>query len=222
MTLLICVLEIVYLFLWMGSGNNIFFFVALAIFLWWIVEMRKETIRQQERVEKDTVRKLERIPHNRRVVSEDYLTALLLDEYSRTLYFVEREDVEENFQRKSYTFDEIYECTIAENKKHYSLISKGGIHGWSLLSERTDSLEEEEEIFDDDEKVKKLSLKLIVDDLSNPLIEFVFFEDDRGIDKHAEEYKEILEECKSWHRKIGVIIKRESQEKVAVSSWAHN
>ena len=33
----------------------------------------------------------------------------------------------------------------------------------------------------------KLSLKIIVDDLSNPLIEFVFFEDKRGIDTESEE-----------------------------------
>lgn len=49
MSLIICVLEIVYLFLWMESGNNIFFFVALGIFLWWIIERREEEKRYQEK-----------------------------------------------------------------------------------------------------------------------------------------------------------------------------
>lgn len=220
MTLLICVLEIAYLFLWMGSGNKIFFFIALGIFLWWIIEMRREKVRYQEKVEKDTVQKLERIPHNRRYVTEDCLSAMLLDEYSKTFHILEREDVEEKFKKKSYAFDEIYECAIVENEEHFSLISKGGR---SLIGENTQDFEDDEEdLFDDEDKIYKLSLKMIVDDLSNPLIEFVFFEDKRGIEKDSEEYMEIYEQCESWHQKIGVIIKRENHVNVAVKSWAHN
>lgn len=101
MTLIICVLEIVYLFLWMGSGNKIFFLVALAIFLWWIYEMRKEAKIRQEKIEQDTIQKLERIPHNRRAVSEDCLSAILLDETAETFYYLQREDVESNFKRRA-------------------------------------------------------------------------------------------------------------------------
>lgn len=226
MTLFICLLEIAYLFLWMRSGNNIFLIVAIGIFLWWIYERRKEAILYQEKIEKDTVKELEKVSHNRRIVSDDCLTALLLDEYTRQFYYAEREDVESDFEIKKYSFDEIYECAIVENGYHFSLISKGGIHGWSLIENGnqvfTDEAEEEEDADEKEGLIKKLSLKIIVDDLSQPLIEFVFIEDTHGIEKDSEEYKELWEECKNWHQKIGIIIKRESNESVAVNSWAHN
>lgn len=222
MTLIICVLEIVYLFLWMGSGNKIFFLVALAIFLWWIYEMRKEAKIRQEKIEQDTIQKLERIPHNRRAVSEDCLSAILLDETAETFYYLQREDVESNFKKKSYSFDEIYECAIAVNDSICCLISKGGIHGWSILQDDVEIYNEED--FKEEDTIKKLSLKIIVDDLSKPLIEFTFFEDKRGIEKDSDEYEEIWRECKKWHQKISVIIKRDNRErdKIAVNNWAHN
>lgn len=220
MSLIICVLEIVYLFLWMESRNNIFFFVALGIFLWWIIERREEEIRYQEKIEKDTIEKLERIPHNRRAVSEDCLSAILLDDYSKTFYYVKRKDVDSNFKKKSYAFDEIYECASSVNDNIYSLISKGGIHGWSILNDDEELYSDDD--VDEEDVINKLSLKLIVDDLSNPLIEFVFYEDERGIDTESEEFEEIWEECKNWHKKFSIIIKRDQREKVAVNSWVHH
>lgn len=220
MTLLICILEIAYLFLWMGSGNKLFFYVALGIFIWWIYEMRKDAKERREKIEKDTIRKLERIPHNRRAVSDDCLTAILLDEPSKTFCYAERENVDSNFKKRSYSFDEIYECAIVVNDHLVSLISKGGIQGWSLIHEGKERYEEEG--VEEEETVNKLSLKIVVDDLSDPLIEFVFFEDKKGIDKDSEEFEEMWQECKNWHQKIGVIIKRDSREKIAVNSWAHN
>src|SRR5690606_7357477 len=108
---------------------------------------------------------------------------------------------------------------ISVNDNIYSLISKGGIHGWSILND-------DEELYSDDvdeeDVINKLSLKLIVDDLSNPLIEFVFYEDERGIDTESEEFEEIWEECKNWHKKFSIIIKRDQREKVAVNSWVHH
>lgn len=222
MTLIICVLEIVYLFLWMGSGNKLFFFIALGIFLWWIYEMRREARLRQEKIEQETIQKLEKIPHNRRAVSDDCLSAILLDELSKTFYYLERDDVESNFKKKSYSFDEIYECAIAVNDSICSLISKGGTHGWSIINYDAQIYNEED--FKEEDTIHKLSLKIIVDDLSKPLIEFVFFEDKKGMEKDSEEYEEIWQECKNWHQKISVTIKRGSREieKIAVNNWAHN
>lgn len=97
-----------------------------------------------------------------------------------------------------------------------------GIHGWSILQDDVEIYNEED--FKEEDTIKKLSLKIIVDDLSKPLIEFTFFEDKRGIEKDSDEYEEIWRECKKWHQKISVIIKRDNRErdKIAVNSWAHN
>lgn len=227
MTLVICVLEIVYLFLWMGSGKGIFLLVALAIFGWWIVEMRREAIRHSEKIEEETINQLEEITHNRRVVSDDCLKALLLDEYSKTFYFAERKDVESNFDFKDFNFDEIYECAIVENGRIVLHISRGGIQGWSLIDDKTRDLlinqeVEDEEEYEEDDLVESLGLKIIVDDLASPMIEFKLFEEERGLEKDSEEYREYSTTCKNWYRKFGVIIKRGSKEKVEVNNWAHN
>ncbi|MED3662170.1 hypothetical protein NST62_11335 [Ureibacillus sp. FSL K6-8385] len=182
--------------------------------------MRKEARLRREKIEQDTIRRLERIPHNRRAVSDDCLTAILLDEHSKTFYYLKRDDVESGFKKKSYSFDEIYECAIAVNGSICSLISKGGIHGWSILNDDVEIYNEE--AFKEEDTIKKLSLKIAVDDLSNPIIEFVFFEDKRGIEKDTEEYEEIWKECRNWHKKISIIIKRNQKNQVAVSNWAHN
>lgn len=227
MSLVICVLEIVYLFLWMGSGKAIFLFVALGTFAWWIVERRREAIRYNEKIEEDTINQLEKIPHNRRVVSDHCLKALLLDEYSKTLYFAEREDIETNFTFNHYSFGEIYECAMVENGKIISHISKGGVQGWSLIDDKTRDLFmnleiEDEEEDEEEDMVESLGLKLIVDDLSNPMIEFTLFEDERGMDKESDEYQEYLTTCKNWYHKFGVIIKRGKRENVDVNHWVHN
>ena len=107
-----------------------------------------------------------------------------------------------------------------EDGKQIALISRGGLLGGTLLDDGGNSLvyimepennkkndtEETEDISKD--TVSKLSLKLVVDDLASPIIEYVFLESEEKIDKDSDEYKDAAKECKKWHQMISVLIKR--------------
>ena len=96
-----------------GIWKQDFFLCCIRNFSLVDFEKARGRKRYQEKIEQDTIQKLERIPHNRRAVSEDCLSAILLDDNSKTFYYLKREDVESNFKKKSYSFDEIYECAIS-------------------------------------------------------------------------------------------------------------
>lgn len=226
--ILLLLLEIVYLILAFKSESVIYFCIAVFIFTWWAYETKKEINRKDAELQKETIEMLEKIPHTRYTVSTDYLRALLIDEHTNTLYIAEREEIDSDFEEKEFRFHEIYEAAIEEDGELISLISRGGVDGWSLLHGRTDllvnveDLEKESEESDEevtDDVVNKLSIKIAVDDLSNPIVEFAFIDDEQGLSKESEIYLDILKECNRWHQKISVIIKRHDRENVAVNSW---
>lgn len=57
----------------------------------------------------------------------------MLDEYSNTLRILEREHIDDDFDKKEFDFDELYEIAIVEDGNNVALTSKGGVHGWSLI-----------------------------------------------------------------------------------------
>lgn len=232
MRIFLFLLELVYLYLAFETGKSIYFIIATVLFFWWLYEYKKEVNRIEELIEKESIKKVERIPHTSYILSIDYLRAIVIDENENILCIAQREDLDGNFEEKRYSFDDIYEVAIVEDADITSLISRGGVYGWSLIdggtSIKVDGNEQTkaQEVEDDEEKegevvdekvVKKLSIRLVVNDLSNPIIEYNFLDDPDGIEKESEEYKELLKECTNWHQKITVIMKR--NEKVPVLNW---
>ncbi|SOB99672.1 hypothetical protein SAMN05880501_102250 [Ureibacillus xyleni] len=225
MQLFLLLLEVIYLFLAFKSGNSFFFVVAIILGGWWLYELNKESRKRNEAIEKETIDQIEEYPHTRYILSPDYLQALLIDENSDTFRILDREELDDEFEAREYDFQELFEVAIVEDGKNVALTSKGGVHGWSLidggskLDVNIGGSEESEE--KSKKEVKKLLLKLVVDDLSNPIVEYTFLDNEQAIPKDLDEYKDIFKECNNWYQKVSIIIKRYEHERkeVTVNAW---
>ena len=238
--ILIVILSIIYLFLAFSVDHivpaRIFLFLAIALFIWGYFEYRKENFRREDELIEETEKEILQFPHTQRIVSEDYLTALLLDEQNNKVCILKKEDYDEKFREIEVDFHQLYEAAIVEDGKILTLFSKGGFLAGSLLEEGGTSvihLSETEEQNEKDEEendglgdrdvedgVSKLSIKIVIDDLKKPIVEFSFLESDEPILKDSEEYKDLLKECTEWHQKLSIIIKRYEKERVPVTRWS--
>lgn len=237
---IIVILSVVYFFLAFSVSSimpaRIFLFLAVALFIWGYLEYRKEMSRQEEEWRRETEKELLKFPHSQCTVSSDYLRALLLDEQNNRVFIVEKKDYDEEFKGKEVKFHEIYEAALVEDNNIITLFSKGGFLGGSLIDEGRSSIihivdskgesEKNEEAGSDDfdneedeETVSKISLKLVVDDLKKPIVEYSFLETEEPILKDSEEYKMLMKECNEWLQKFSIIIKRYERESVPVSRW---
>ncbi|QCR33807.1 hypothetical protein [Lysinibacillus sp. SGAir0095] len=227
--LFLLLLEVVYLFLAFKTGGTLYLIVAIGLGAWWLYELNKDVKKRSEALLTDTIQKVEQHPHTRYIISSDYLSVLMLDEYSNTLRILEREEIENDFDKKEFDFDELYEIAIVEDDNNVALTSKGGVHGWSLIDGgakvdiHINEMEESSEKKEKTNEVKKLILKIVVDDLAEPIVEYVFLDNEQEIPKELDEYKDIFKECTKWYQKISVIIKRHEHERkiqeVAIKGW---
>ncbi|MGX9134530.1 hypothetical protein ACWV26_09145 [Rummeliibacillus sp. JY-2-4R] len=203
-------------------------------------QIKLAEIRRNEEIKQDTEKILEQYPHSQSTISSDYLHALLIGEASQTLFVANREDTDSEFDVKEYLFNEIFETAIEEDGIQKALISRGGILGGTLLDsdgngnsliyimepekDESGTEEKKDDIEDDiEDGVSKLSLKIVVDDLSNPIIEYVFLESEDPVSKECDEYEEASKLCKKWHQMISVLIKRQDHlNKVIIKRYEHS
>ncbi|WP_052130031.1 hypothetical protein [Ureibacillus sinduriensis] len=217
--LFLLLLEVVYLFLAFKTGSTLYLIVAIGLGAWWLYELNKDAKKRSEALLNETIQKVEQHPHTRYIISSDYLSALMLDENSNTLRILEREEIDEDFDKKEYDFEELYETAIVEDGNNVALTSKGGVHGWSLIDGgakvdvHVNEIEETQEQKEKAKEVKKLILKIVVDDLADPILEYVFLDNEQEVPKELDEYKDIFKECTKWYQKISVIIKRHEHER---------
>lgn len=217
--LFLLLLEVVYLFLAFKTGSTLYLIIAIGIGAWWLYELNKDAKKRSEALLNETIQKVEQHPHTRYIISSDYLSALMLDENSNTLRILEREEIDEDFDKKEYDFEELYETAIVEDGNNVALTSKGGVHGWSLIDGgakvdvHVNEMEETQKQKERAKEVKKLILKIVVDDLADPILEYVFLDNEQEIPKELDEYKDIFKECTKWYQKISVIIKRHEHER---------
>lgn len=157
------------------------------------------------------------IPHTQCLLSEDALKGLLLNEQTNMLIFAQREELEEELKIIEIPFSKIYEVAMMEDEM-FVLRTKNYLMSGSLLGEEEDFAEEEEE--DDTDTVSQLSLKFVVDHLSEPILEYIFMDQgEHPIARDEEEYEEAMELCEKWFQKISVIIKRHELERVPIRHW---
>ncbi|KOP79485.1 hypothetical protein AMS59_06955 [Lysinibacillus sp. FJAT-14745] len=158
------------------------------------------------------------IPHTHCIISNDCLSALLLNEPTNTLFLVSRENLEEDLIKKEIPFNKIYEVAIVEDEMYIARTSNNFISG-SLLSEELDIEEELDEEDPEYNTVSQLTLKIVADNLSDPILEYAFMDNSEPISREEDEYQEALELCEEWFQKISVIIKRYELERVPIRHW---
>lgn len=156
------------------------------------------------------------IPHTQCIISNDCLSALLLNEPTNTLILASREDLEEDLIKKEIPFEKIYEVAIVEDDMYIARTSNNFISGL-LLGEDMD-LEEEELVDENSESdtMSSLTLKIVADNLSDPILEYVFMDNSEPLSREEDEYQAVLELCEEWFQKISVIINRYELERVPV------
>ncbi len=202
-------------------------------------QIKLAEMRRNEEIKQETEKMLEQYPHSQSTISSDFLHALLIGEASQTFFVANREDTDSDFDVKEYLFNEIFETAIEEDGNQKALISRGGILGGAMLDSGGNSLiyimepeksdkeneekSEKKEADDSEEGVSKLSLKIVVDDISNPIIEYVFLESEEPVSKESDEYNETSKLCKKWHQMISVLIKRQDHlNKVIIKRYEHS
>lgn len=236
----------IFTFIVQTLGAKLFFLlISFLLFKWGTNQIQLVEKRKEEEIKKEMEELLQEFAYSQLTVSSDYLNALLLDEASQTLLIANRENTDSGFEVRDYPFDKIYETSIEENDHPIALISRRGLFGGSLLEKRENSLinvtkkekdskndmkeaeeEKEEKSKKDKDKekdkegIKKLCLKIVVDDLDDPIIEYVFLENEEPIDQDSDEYKDAFKLCKKWHQMISVLIKRyDLLDKVIISRY---
>lgn len=215
-------LGIVYLFLANAIGlviiKQLFFLIGLALVGIGSIRYLKERYIAAQALAAMTEASEEEImaiPHTQCTLSGDALNALLLNEQTNTLIFARREALDEELKIIEIPFNKIYEVAIMEDEM-FTVRTKNHLMSGSLLAE-ADEVEEEEV---EEDTISQLSLKLVVDHLSEPIQEYMFMDNsEEPISKEEDDYKEAMELCEKWFQKISVIIKRHELERVPISHW---
>ena len=217
------ILWIVMAYLMKGTVlTGICILISLGMFIWANILRRDEAARidaERRQISEDA---LTQIPHTQQFLSPDYLRAVLVCDNTKKFYIAKRAEDQYQFEIKEYTFNQLFEAAIEEDGTFLSIYPKEGLLSSTLDDQGGNSVvyiaePNDEEDEEDEETVEKLSLKLVVDDLADPIVEFVFLDNEDAITKESEEYEEAFEQCHKWYQKISVIIKR--SERVPVRQW---
>ncbi|MGE7600255.1 hypothetical protein [Lysinibacillus fusiformis] len=217
-------LGIIYLFLAnaieLAIIKQLFFLIGLALVSIGIIRYIKERYVESQKyaqMKEASEEEMKAIPHTQCLLSEDALKGLLLNEHTNMLIFAQREELEEELKIIEIPFSKIYEVAMMEDEM-FVLRTKNYLMSGSLLGEEEDLAEEEED--GEDDTVSQLSLKFVVDHLSEPILEYIFMDQgEHPIARDEEEYEEAMELCEKWFQKISVIIKRHELERVPIRHW---
>ncbi|MFD4493157.1 hypothetical protein D0439_03120 [Lysinibacillus fusiformis] len=217
-------LGIIYLFLAnaieLAIIKQLFFLIGLALVSIGIIRYIKEHYVESQKyaqMKEASEEEMKAIPHTQCLLSEDALKGLLLNEHTNMLIFAQREELEEELKIIEIPFSKIYEVAMMEDEM-FVLRTKNYLMSGSLLGEEEDLAEEEED--EEDDTVSQLSLKFVVDHLSEPILEYIFMDQgEHPIARDEEEYEEAMELCEKWFQKISVIIKRHELERVPIRHW---
>lgn len=217
-------LGIIYLFLAnaieLAIIKQLFFLIGLALVSIGIIRYIKERYVESQKyaqMKEASEEEMKAIPHTQCLLSEDALKGLLLNEHTNMLIFAQREELEEELKIIEIPFSKIYEVAMMEDEM-FVIRTKNYLMSGSLLGEEEDLAEEEED--EEDDTVSQLSLKFVVDHLSEPILEYIFMDQgEHPIARDEEEYEEAMELCEKWFQKISVIIKRHELERVPIRHW---
>ncbi|WP_418302060.1 hypothetical protein [Lysinibacillus fusiformis] len=218
-------LGIIYLFLanaiQLAVIKQLFFLTGLALVSIGIIRYIKERYVESQnyaQMKEASEEEMKAIPHTQCLLSDDALNGLLLNEHTNMLIFAQREELEEELKIIEIPFSKIYEVAMMEDEM-FVLRTKNYLMSGSLLGEEENVAEEEDEVEEDD-TVSQLSLKFVVDHLSEPILEYMFMDQgEHPIARDEEEYEEAMEICEKWFQKISVIIKRHELERVPIRHW---
>jgi len=228
-TVFLLLLGIIYLFLANAMEailiKKTYFLISIALVTVGTIRYIKwkyHTYKLMTELKRASEEELNNIPHTHSTIASNGLQALLLNEHTKTLLVAMKEDWEAELTKKEVQFNEIYEVAIMEDG-HIIARTSNGLFNESLLEEDHRSLGEEEDMDEDEseeiEEISHLAIKLVVDNITAPIIEYAFLELEDAISKEDDSYQEAMELCEQWFQKISIIIKRYELERVPIHRW---
>ncbi len=228
-TVFLLLLGIIYLFLANAMEailiKKTYFLIGIALVTVGTIRYIKwkyHTYKLMTELKRASEEELNNIPHTHSTIASNGLQALLLNEHTKTLLVAMKEDWEAELTKKEVQFNEIYEVAIMEDG-HIIARTSNGLFNESLLEEDHRSLGEEEDMDEDEseeiEEISHLAIKLVVDNITAPIIEYAFLELEDAISKEDDSYQEAMELCEQWFQKISIIIKRYELERVPIRRW---
>lgn len=206
------------------NAIGLYLIISLGLFFWGVIEWRRFLNRRNTENRRRCEEQLAEIQHTQSLISDNLLNAILIDDDSDYLYILRRDSLEEDFNIVRIPFFQVLEVALVEEERVLNLYPKEGLLGSTLMNieEIMDEDSDEEEEGDEDEEdesIEALCLKIVVNNLTNPIIEYPFIEYNESITIDSEEYIEAISHCNEWYQKLFIIIKRYEHDKVLVRHW---
>jgi hypothetical protein len=173
------------------------FLIILFFFIAGVVLDRRKAVSQRNHDDW-----LEDLPHDHSISSINLRQALLIDEYAELLLILEELDQRE-YEYDEIPFGKILEVALIENNQAVYSFPKN-----SVLANEGKLTDDEEETEEEDEYIENLTLKILVDDLTDPVKEFTCIEEDDYISRESDDYLDVFDECCDWYHKLVILIKR--------------
>lgn len=206
------------------NAIGIYLVISLGLFFWGVIEWRSIINRRNAEDRRRLEEVIAEIPHTQSQISDNLLNVMLIDDVNNFLYILQRDSLQVDFDIETILFSQVLEIAIIEEENVLNLYPKEGLLGSTLanneeINEEDFEEEEDEDEDEEDELIEALCLQIVVDDLTNPILEYPFISNDHSLAKDSDEYIEAYSCCNEWYQKIFIIIKRFEHDKVAVKLW---
>lgn len=206
------------------NAIGLYLVISLGLFFWGVIEWKLFINRRNAESRRRLEEQLAEITHTQSLISNNLLNVMLIDDVGNFLYILQRDSIEEDFSIDPISFSKVLEVGLVEEGEVINLYPRKGLLGSTLLHDQAEmeedvDEEDEEEDEDDVESIEALCLRIVVDDLINPILEYPFIADDQSFEIDSEEYTEVNALCNEWYQKVCIIIKRYEHTNVAVRLW---
>lgn len=146
-------------------------------------------------------------------IGNDNKSGIGINEHTNTILFLSRKNMNQEFTVKSIQFSELIETKLLEDDLTVTSISRasqlggalvGGVIGGGIgaIVGGSGGTQYSEK------KVKNIKLQFTVNDLSNPIYNISFLNEDNYIEKYEIKYKTQIELATKWCKMFEVILKR--------------
>ena len=184
---------------------GIYLVLSLTMFTWGYFELRKEIDRINEEQLEESIELLTSVPYTKYILSDDQLSGLLIDERNKYFYFAKREEIGVEFNHKEFHLSKLLEVAIFEDGKVKYMFPKDGMIGSAIGGNQSEKSDEKNSM------VKKLTLKIVIDDFLNHTIEYAFIDSEEPVEKD-DDYKDTFKKCYDWYQTMSIAINRNKQE----------
>lgn len=146
-------------------------------------------------------------------IGDDKLSAIAISEKDEILAIVHRKSIKDSFIFSPIKFSDIIESSITEDGETIIKVNKGSVIGGAIVGSviagvigaTIGGLSADRK---SKNKVKKITLMIVVNNLKNPIYEINFMNMINPIDRENSLYKTRYYNVTKWHKMISVILKR--------------